>query len=578
METTETATPRAISLPTVLVGLRGASRASLPREILAGVTLAALMIPLNIGYAQVAGLSPVTGLYAAILPMVLWALFSSSRNLVASPDAPISALVASILVAFAIPGDPYYEQLAFALALLSAVFFFLFWFFKLGYLANFLSRAVLIGFITGLGIEVLTSQIEKIMGISVEAEGYFQEVFEMVRSIPEANIYSVLIGVGAILIIWLLRRYAPKLPGALIALIIATAVVAIFGLVDKGVSVLGPVPAGLPSIAFPRVSLWDWARLVPGAVAVTAITVAEGLLIDRQYGQKYKDPLDADQELFAFGAANTAAGLTGALVVGSSASRTAAMDDAGMRSQVPSLVAAGVVAVILLFFTDALALLPNAALGGIVAYSVLKLIEVGELRELFHLRRSEFWIAIACTLSVLVLGPLSGVVIAFLLSTIDVVRLAARPRTAVLTELPGEGIYASAGAHQAAITPGLILYRFGAPLYFANANLFRDQAQRLLQEADPPAEWFVLDAESITDIDTTGEEALAQVIEMCRERQVIFALARAHQPVPDLLEHYGLMAEIGQERVYRTNRDAVRAFYQETGRPIPERIEATDHD
>lgn len=566
-------------MPTVLVGLRGASRASLPREILAGITLAALMIPLNIGYAQVAGLPPVAGLYAAILPMILWALFSSSRNLVASPDAPIAALVGSLLVAFAIPGDPYYEQLAFALALLSALFFFLFWFFKLGFLANFLSRAVLIGFITGLGIEVLTSQIEKIMGISVEAEGYFQEVLEMVRSIPEANIYSVLIGVGAILIIWLLRRYAPKLPGALIALLVATAVVAIFGLADQGVSVLGPVPAGLPSIAFPRISFWDWARLVPGAVAVTAITVAEGLLIGRQYAQKYKDPLDADQELFAFGAANTAAGLTGALLVGSSASRTAAMDDAGMRSQVPSLVAAGVVAVILLFFTDALAMLPNPALGGIVAFSVVKLIEVGELRELFHLRRSEFWIASTCALSVLVLGPLSGVVIAFLLSTIDVVRRAAKPRASVLTELPGAGgYYVSSGSEQAVTVPGLILFRFGGPLYFANANRFLDQVEKMLAASEMPVEWLVVDAEAISDIDTTGREALAQVIEMCRERQVVFALARAHQPVPDLLEHYGLMAEIGQERVYRTNRDAVRAFYRETGRAIPASLERTDHE
>lgn len=570
MATAETTSAKSFTPPTVLVGLRGASRATLPREVLAGVTLAALMIPLNIGYAQVAGLSPVVGLYAAIVPMIAFALFSSSRNLVASPDAPIAALVGSILITLAIPGEPRYEQLAFALAVLSAGFFFLFWFFRLGFLANFLSRAVLIGFITGLGIEVLTSQIEKIMGIHVEAEGYFREVIEIIKSIPEANRYSVLIGVGAIVIIWALKRSAPKLPGALIALIVTTAAVAIFGWADKGVSVLGAVPAGLPSFSFPRISIWDWTRLVPGAVAVTAITVAEGLLIGRQYAQKYGDSLDSDQELFAFGAANLAAGVTGSLVVGSSASRTAAMDDAGMRSQLPSLVAAGVVAIVLVFFTDILALLPEAALGGIVAFSVLKLIEVGELRGLYHLRRSEFWIAIVCMLSVLVLGPLQGVVIAFLLSTIDIVRRAAQPQSAVLTELPGGGYRASSGAHQVATAPGLILYRFGAPLYFANANLFHDHIQRLLATTDPPAEWFVLDSEAITDIDTTGAEALEQVLEMCKRSRVVFAVSRAHGSVPDLLERYGLMEEIGEERMYGTNRDAVHAFYDETGRPAPE--------
>lgn len=554
-----------ISLPKPFLALRGVR--ALPQEILAGVTLAALMIPLNIGYAQVAGLPPVVGLYAAILPMIAFALFSTSRNLVASPDAPIAALIGGLLAALIAPDDALYVQYAFGLALLCAVIFFLFWLFKLGFLANFLSRAVLIGFITGLGIEVFTSQLKKIMGVSIEAEGYIAEVVELIRSIPEANLYSVAIGVGSIVLIRLLKRYAPKLPGALIALIVMTAIVALFNLDERGVSVLGPVPSGLPTIALPQVPLADYLKLLPGALAICGVTLAEGLLIARKYAQKYGDKIDPDQEMFAFGMANAAAGLSGAFVIGSSASRTAAMDGAGVRSQWPSLVAAGVVAIVLLFFSDLLALLPNAALGGIVANAVLSLIEVGELRELNRMRRSEFWIAIVALASVLLLGALPAVVIAFLLSTIELVRRAATPKTAVLTQ-GAEGRFVSGDASVTQTEPGLAVYRFGGPLYFANANLFLEQVKHLAEAAQPPLSWFVLNAESINDIDTTGAEALEQAIDVLRARGIVFAIARAHQPVPELLERYELMDKISA--IYATDRDAVAAFCDSASAPETE--------
>jgi high affinity sulfate transporter 1 len=546
-----------ITLPKPFVALRGVK--ALPQEILAGVTLAALMIPLNIGYAQVAGLPPEVGLYAAIWPMIAFALFSTSRNLIASPDAPIAALIGGLLAALIAPEDPLYVQYSFALALLCAVIFLLFWIFKLGFLANFLSRAVLIGFITGLGIEVFTSQLSKIMGVSIEAEGYFQEVVALIQSIPVANLYCVAIGVGSIAIIRLLKRYAPKLPGALIALVLMTAIVAIFNLDEQGVSVLGPVPSGLPTIALPQIPPGDYLKLLPGALAICGVTLAEGLLIARKYAQKYGDKIDPDQEMFAFGAANATAGLTGAFVIGSSASRTAAMDGAGVRSQWPSIVAAVVVAIVLVFFSDLLALLPNAALGGIVANAVLSLIEVGELRGLYRVRRSEFWIAIVALLSVLVLGALPAVVIAFLLSTIDLVRRAAAPKTSVLAEMP-QGYYDSTDAPLTHTEPGLVVYRFGGPLYFANANAFLEQVKHLAETAQPQLRWFVLNAETINDIDTTGSEALEQAIDVLRERGITFAIARAHPPVPELLERYELLKEIGAQHLYRTDRDAVAAF------------------
>jgi high affinity sulfate transporter 1 len=556
----QAAQPR-FTLPRPFAALRGVKE--LPKEIIAGVTLAALMIPLNIGYAQVAGLPPVVGLYAAIWPMVAFALFATSRNLVASPDAPIAALIGGLLAALVAPEDPLYVQYGFALALLCALIFFLFWLFKLGFLANFLSRAVLIGFITGLGIEVFTSQLKKIMGVSIEAEGYFREVIELVRSIPEANVFAVGIGVGSIVIIRLLKRYAPKLPGALIALVVMTALVAVFNLDERGVSVLGPVPTGLPTLALPQIPPGDWLKLLPGALAVCAVTLAEGLLIARKYAQKYGYKIDADQEMFAFGAANAAAGLTGAFVLGSSASRTAAMDSAGARSQWPSLVAAAAVAVLLLFFSPLLALLPNAALGGIVANAVLSLIEVGEMRELYRMRRSEFWIAAVALVSVLMFGALPAVIIALLLSMIDLLRRAAKPKTAVLREFSderGRASFVSGDETMLFTEPGLAVYRFSAALYFANANLFQEQVTHLVEKAQPPLRWFVLNAESINDIDTTGAEALRQVIAMLHRRGVTFAIARAHAPVPELLERYELIELIGRERLYRTDREAVEAF------------------
>ena len=551
-------------------GLRGVRQADLPTEILAGVTLAALMIPLNIGYAQVAGLPATVGLYSAILPMVAFAIFCTSRQVVASPDAAIAALLGSTLVGLAAPDDPRYIQLAYAVALLCAIIFFLFSFFKLGFLANFLSKAVLAGFITGLGIEVLTSQVKKIMGISVEVdewfwfEGWFREVFQIISKVGEANLYTVAIGVGSIVIIRLLKRFAPRIPGALVALVMMTVLVAALQLEQKGVKVLGQIPAGLPTLTIPQVTLGDFGKLLPAALALCGITLAEGLLLGRSYAQKRGYSIDSDQEMFAFGASNLASGLTGGFAVGSSASRTAAMDSNGSRSQIPSLVGAIVVALVLLFFTNQLAMLPNAALAGIVANAVLGLIEVDELKQLYRLRRSEFWIAIACLLSVLVLGPLKAVAIAFLLSMIDLLARASKPPTAVLAGVPGKDRFVTATRYpEAAPTPGLLIYRFSAPLIFANAEFFKEQIADLVETTTPPVQWFVLDAEAITDIDVTGAEALEQAIESLEHHRVAFAMTRVSQPVQQLLSTYALMPHpIGREDIYDTNRQVTQAFLQ----------------
>ncbi|GAA2869637.1 SulP family inorganic anion transporter [Nonomuraea rubra] len=531
------------------VGIRGPLR--WPREISAGVTLAALAIPLNIGYAQIAGLPPIAGLYAAIVPMLVFALVCSSRQLVASPDAPIAALIASLLVAIvARPGSPQYVELAYAQALVCAVVFLLFYAFKLGFLANFLSEPVLVGFIAGLAVEILTSQVKKILGIHTTAERFFGELWEIITKIPQAHGWSVVVGVATMLVIVALRRLAPALPGPLIALVIATAVVAWAGLDTHGVSVLGHVPSGLPVLHWPAITLGQWAALVPGAIAICAVTLADGLLTARRYAEQHHYRLDANTELRAFGLANVAAGFTQSMTVGSSASRTAAMDAAGSRSQLPSLICAIVVAVLVAFFSGVLAYLPNTALAGIVAVAVIRLIDVRKLAELWRLRRSEFWIAVVCLLGVPVFGSLTAVVIAFLLSAVDVVRRASRPSTATLG--PGEhGRYIQGPADSP-----FVVYRFESQLFFANADTFKREVTSLAHRG---AQWIVLDAEAISDVDTTGAQALREITDMLRERGVVFAISRATTGLRDLLAHYGLT-----DLTFYDSNEAAAAAYRES--------------
>jgi len=580
-----------IRWPRPFAGLRGVTLADVPREFSAGVTLAALMIPLNIGYAQVAGLPPAAGLYAAIIPLIVFALLASSRHLVTSPDASMATLVGATLVAFAAPGDPLRLQYALALAVLCALVFFIFWIFRLAFLANFLSRAVMAGFITGLGVEVFTNQVRKIlaaphvmdatgwllaaenlkesMATSVNTEGYFVEVLAMIHSIPHANLYSVAVGVSAFLIIRLMRRYAPKVPGALVALVLLTIIVAVLDLPAKGVAVLGnAIPSGLPTPTLPNIPLGDYLKLLPGALAIVAILLCEGLLVVRSYSNKYGYKADGDQMLFAYGAANLAAAFTGSLLTGNSPSRSAAMDAAGSRSQLPSLVAAGTITLVMLFFTKYLAYLPNAALAGIVANAVLSLIEVHEFKELWRMRRSEFFIATVCLLSVLALGPLRAVMIAFLLSVIDVIRRASRPETSALLEAPDGSHFLPVIDEKTAGGSGLMVYRFGAPLYFANATLFLDDVERLVSQASTPVRWFVLDAQAMVDVDTTGAGVLRQAITLLKKQNITFAVSRADRSFRSWIERYHLMDLIDPARFYPTNRHAAQAFRQapESGR------------
>jgi sulfate permease, SulP family len=532
-----------------------------PREIAAGLTLAALMVPLNIGYAQIAGLPPEVGLYAAVVPILGYALLSTSRHVVASPDAVIAALIASSIGGMAVAGSAHYVELAAAQALVCAAVFSALWWFRLGFLANFLSRAVLVGFLAGLGIEVLFGQIQKILGYKAEADGFIREVIALAANLPQIQMWSVVVGLMSITIVVVLKRTAPALPGALVALVATTIAVAVFDLDAMGVKVLGDVPSGLPTLAWPRLSFAEWGRLVPSAVAIVGVTVAEGLLLGRSLARKHDEEFDDDTDLLGYSASNALAGLFGTFAVGSSASRSAALDSMGSRSQLPSIVAAGVVAVAVLFFSKALAALPEAALAGIVAVAVLGLIDLRQLRYLLRSRRSEFWIAFVCMACVLLFGPLVAVFVAFALSTIDVVRRLSHPETAVLLPSVDGSTYVRTDdtAPPREAVPGVIVYRFGAALQFSNARAFFIEVERLVTEHGE-CRVFVLDAQAVSDIDSTGAETLEQVARWLKGNSTKLALTRVSSRVREQLRLYGLFDEIDEQFLFDTNRAAVDAL------------------
>lgn len=536
-------------------------RDNIARELLAGTTLIAIAVPLNIGYAQIAGLPPTAGLYALVLPSIVFALMTTSRQVVASPDAAAAALVASSLLGFTAAGTGSYATMAAAQAVLGGLLFALMAYFKLGFLANFLSKPILIGFVGGLAAEIMLSQVAKMLGVRPEGAGFFAEVFDLVRGLPSTHLWSVVLSVVCLSIL-LLGRRAPTVPWALLVLVGATAATVLLGLDSRGVAVLGEVPSGPPTFAFPDLSWSVWLSLVPAALALTMITTAEGLLVIRSYAQKNGYETRPNRDLAAFGGANIAAGLSGSFTVGSSTSRSAAMDQAGSRTQLPSLVLAAGSLLLLLFGTDLLADIPSPAIGAIVAVAVSRLIGIGELTELWRLSKTEFVVAMACFLGVLVLGPIRGILVAFVLSLINLARTAANPPFDILhgDEDPQVSLQDSTEVGETA--PGILVVRFAAPIFFANSAVLSSSVRTMVAEAPQPVRTFVFDLEAVTDLDVTGAEGLAATLGWLRGQGITIGFSRVRAELKARLEHFDLC---GDAIEYPTNRAALAAHRQQEG-------------
>jgi len=549
--------------------LPGLSLRTAGREVVAGVTLLAIAVPLNIGYAQIAGLPPTAGLYALVLPAIVYAVLVSSRQLVASPDAAAAALVASSIGGLAVAGSADYLTMALAQAILCGIMFVLASVFKLGFLANFLSKPILVGFVGGLALDILVSQLAKMLGVKIDSGGEFvDKVVGLVSGLPTLNGWSVLISVIAVAVLVVGRRVARAVPWALVVLVLATVVVVFTGLEQAGVAVLGPVDAGPPTLTWPVLPWGTWFELVPSAIALTLVTMAEGLLVARSYGERRGYATSPNRDLLAFGVANVAAGASGGFAVGSSTSRTAAMDQAGSRTQLPTIVAAVGTLLLLVFGTALLEHIPSPAIGAIVGIAILPLLGIRDFATLWKQDRFEFLVGAACFLATLFIGAIPGILISFVLALINLARRASNPAIEVLAADDNPGRSLLEPARQGEVTaPGLVVVRMAAPLFFANGSVFSDAVKRAVNEAPEPVHRVVLDLEAVTDIDVTGAEAFEGLTKWLGEQGVALGFSRARSSLVDRMRDLGLL---GDEPFYDTNRAAVADESAPPPRAAPE--------
>jgi high affinity sulfate transporter 1 len=541
------------------VTLRSYRREWLGHDLVAGLVLAAFLVPVGMGYAQAAGLPPINGLYATIVPLVAYAVFGPSRVMVLGPDSSLAPVIAAVVVLLAARAPARAVEVAGALALVTGAVIALAGVLRLGFVTELLSRPARVGYLTGIALTIIVGQIPKMLGFAVGGEDIADEVGQIVDAIGAGyvNREAFAIGVSALVVLLSLRRWVPRLPGAMIVVVGGVAAVAVL---DLAVVTVGPLPQGLPTLDVPGLTLDDLTRVLPAALGIALIAIADTSVLSQSLAMQRNEEVDADQELRALGAANIATGFFQGFPISSSASRTPVAIQAGARSQLTPLVGAAAVAILLVAAPDLLRNLPQAVLGAVVVAAALRLIDVGEIRSLWRIRRTEFVLWLAAFLGVLFLGVLAGVFVAIVLSLGDFVRRAWRPYDAVLGRVDElKGYHDRERFPDARTIPGLLLFRFDAPLFFANANHFRAQVRRRVAE-DPAIRWVVVASEPITDVDTTAAVMLGDLLEELRSAGITLAFAEMKDPVKDHLRRYELFDRIGAGRFFPTMGTAVDAY------------------
>jgi high affinity sulfate transporter 1 len=544
--------------------LRRRRGAELRRDVVAGVVLAALLVPQGMAYAELAGVPAVTGLYATLVPLVVYFLLGPSRILVLGPDSAVSPLVAAAIIPLAAAGDASARiALAGMLAILVGSIMLAGGLARFGFVTELLSMPVRLGYLMGIAVTVIVTQLPKLFGFSIDTESFLRGVRDFVAGLDETNATALAIGVASMALILGLRRVAPKIPGVFLAVLGATAAVALLGL-DDDVPVVGSVPAGLPAFGVPDVSFEDLKTLIPAAVGIAFVAFTDTSILSRSYAGRLRQEVDQNQELAVLGVANIAAGFFQGFPTSSSSSRTAVAEDVGARSQVAGLVGGAVLALLLLFGTGLVHDLPTSTLAAIVIVAVLGFIDIAGLRRLRNWRRSEFALAMAAFTGVASLGVLWGVGIAIALSLLNFIRRAWRPHDAVLGRVDNlKGYHDTERYPDAHLIPGLVLYRFDAPLFFANTDNFRQRVRALAESGD--VAWIVVAAEPITDVDTTAGEALHALNDELAAIGVELAFAELKDPVRDRLRRYGLEKAIGPDRFFPTIGVAVATYRRESG-------------
>ncbi|PWG15302.1 sodium-independent anion transporter [Streptomyces sp. V2] len=554
----DTRAPRWHRLVPGLVTLRGYRRTWLTGDLLAGVTVAAYLVPQVMAYAGVAGLPPVAGLWAILPALALYAVFGSSRLLSVGPESTTALMTATVVAPLA-AGDPgRYASLAAALAVTVGLLCLAARAVRLGFLADLLSRPVLVGYLTGVALIMMVDQLPKLTGVRTSGEEFLPQVWSFVRHVPDVHPATAVLSAVALALLLLAARSPRPVPGPLLAVVLSTAAVAVFGLDERyGLKVIGEVPSGLPSVALP--GLGELPHLVLPALGVLLVAYTDFVLTARAFSDG--PGIDADQEFLALGAANLGAGVLHGFPVSSSASRTALAASARARSQAYALVAGALVLAVLLFLSPLLTRMPSAVLGALVVYAATRMIDLAGFRRLASFRRRELLLALGCLAGVLALDILYGVIVAVGLSVAELLSRVARPHDAVEGLVPGvAGMHDVDDYPQARTIPGLLVYRYDSPLFFANAEDFRLRALAAVDEQTAPVRWFVLNTEANVEVDITALDAVDELRRELGRRGVVFALARVKQDLLADLRAYGLVESVGEERIFPTLPTAVAAY------------------
>jgi high affinity sulfate transporter 1 len=531
---------------------------------MAGLTLAALGIPEVMGYAKIIGTPVVTGLYTLLLPVLLFALFGSSRHLVVAADSATAAMVAAALTSLSLTANtPRYVELTSLIGLVAAAILILTRVFRLGFLADFLSSTVLVGFLTGVGIQVAVGELHEMLGIEKGGHGFFRQLLFVFQHVPDAHLPSVLIALAVLIVIIGSKRLSPRIPGALLAVIGLTAASAFFQWGTKGVSVVGEVPGGLPHLRLPHITYGDVAMVLPVSFSCFIVIIAQSAATSRAYALRYRDRFDENTDLIGLCLANVAACCSGTFVVNGSPTKTAVVDTAGGRSQWSQLTTAAIVLLVLSFMTGPLSFLPNAVLAAIVFLIGVGLVDIRGLREIRRAAPREFHVALVTAATVVIFGVEQGIILAFVLSLLQHVRRSYRPHTGVFVRDAADRWRLENPVPGTVAEPGLVIFWFGADLFYANAAFFAEQARKLVHESPTPVRWLALDATAITGVDFSAGRALLEFQQDLAKAGIVLALIVVQVRPHGALERMGLIEAIGANRIFYSRHACVAAYLSE---------------
>lgn len=535
----------------------------LRHDLVAGLVMTTMLVPVGIAYAEASGLPGINGLYATIVPLLAYAVFGPSRILVLGPDSALAAVILTIVLPLSAGQPQRAVRLAGMMALVSGVLCVAAGLGRLGFITELLSKPIRYGYMNGIALTVLLSQVPKLFGFSVTANGPLRQSWGIANKVlaGSTNVVALTIGASTLALILLLKRW-PRVPGILIAVAAATVAVAAFDLATHaGVSVLGTLPQGLPSPRLPLVRVDDLVPLLMGGAAVALVSFADTSVLSRTYAARLRTPVDPNQEMVGLGIANVATAFFQGFPVSSSSSRTPVAEAAGAKTQLTGVMGALVIALLLLFAPALLRYLPNTALAAVVIASAIGLIEVSDLRRIYRIQRWEFWLSMACFAGVAVLGTIPGIALAIVIAVIEFLWDGWRPHSAVLGRVERvKGYHDIVRYPEAHLIPGLVLFRWDAPLFFANAELFHQRVLDAVESSPTPARWLVVAAEPVTSVDVTAADAICELDDTLHAAGIDLCFAEMTDPVKDKLKRFGIFARFGERTFFATLGEAVSAY------------------